>query len=502
MKTRSSSIPYKDAGTQTSSCNTTRTTTTTSTCSESSNHSENKNKDDDAAAVQEIRKIMTETLGKALKNMSNDNDTSTDEDDDDDENKKPRKICKSINPNMNSYTKNEMHYFKNASDEEKNRINNMEVLLSNHLQKNVPIRFKIFNSKLPTNIKSIALRKHDLLNDMDEYSSEYFKQMTWIENLLDIPFQHYSTLDVDHNSPSKIYDFLIESKQLLDSSVYGHVDAKLHILRLLAQKIVNPDSKGLILGISGKPGVGKTMLVKNGVCKALKYPFSFIPLGGSNDGSFLEGHSITYEGSTWGKIVDCLMKSKCMNPVLFFDELDKVSDTSKGQEIINILIHLTDPTQNDKFTDKYFSDIELDLSKCIIIFTYNDEQSINPILLDRITKINVGEFSIDDKIKICSDFLIPEILTQFQLQNKIHFNEDVIKFIIHKTDTEAGVRNLKRSLEFIISNINISRFIQGHDISPLPNIISHNVSIEIVETILKSQQKSNQRSDSLHHMYL
>ena len=139
MKTRSSSIPYKDAGTQTSSCNTTRTTTTTSTCSESSNHSENKNKDDDAAAVQEIRKIMTETLGKALKNMSNDNDndTSTDEDDDDDdENKKPRKICKSINPNMNSYTKNEMHYFKNASDEEKYRINNMEVLLSNHLQKN------------------------------------------------------------------------------------------------------------------------------------------------------------------------------------------------------------------------------------------------------------------------------------------------------------------------------------------------------------------------------
>jgi ATP-dependent Lon protease len=466
------------------------------------------NDDDNDVNIQDIRKIMTDTLGKALENIKYFSD------DDDEVNPKQKKICTNPNPNPNpnpnidSYTKNEMHYFKNASDEEKNKINNMEIIISNQHQqnKNIPLRFRILNSKLPIHIKNIALQKHNLLNDIDESSNEYFKQMTWIENLLQIPFQNYTSLNIEKNNPDYIYKFLIDSKNILDNSVYGHVDAKLHILRIIAQKIANPDSKGLILGISGKPGVGKTMLVKDGICKALKYPFSFIPLGGSNDGSFLEGHSITYEGSTWGKIVDCLIKSGSMNPVLFFDELDKVSDTSKGQEIINILIHLTDPTQNDKFNDKYFNDIDFDLSRCIIIFTYNEEESINPILLDRITKINVGEFSINDKIKIASKFLIPEILTQFNLKNIISFDEDVIQFIIQNTDKEAGVRNLKRTLEYIISNINISRFINNTDISLLPNIFQQNlqtatITIDIVDTLLKTRKKNN-INESLPHMYL
>ena len=98
----------------------------------------------------------------------------------------------------------------------------------------------------------------------------------------------------------------------------------------------------------------KLPLVKEGLSKILNKPFSFIALGGASDGSFLEGHSFTYEGSVWGKIVNVLMESKCMNPVIYFDELDKVSDTQKGDEIINILIHLTDPAQNNQFNDKYY----------------------------------------------------------------------------------------------------------------------------------------------------
>ena len=91
---------------------------------------------------------------------------------------------------------------------------------------------------------------------------------------------------------------------------------------------------------------------------------------------YFGGHSYTYEGSTWGKIVEILVKSKCMNPIIYFDELDKVSDTPKGEEIIGILTHLTDTTQNSKFHDKYFSELDFDLSRCMFIFSYNDESKI------------------------------------------------------------------------------------------------------------------------------
>ena len=116
-------------------------------------------------------------------------------------------------------------------------------------------------------------------------------------------------------------------------------------------------------------GNGKTTLIKEGVSKMIDRPFEFITLGGATDSSYLDGHSYTYEGSTPGKIVDILKNSsQCMNPVIYFDELDKVSCTNKGEEIINLLIHLTDFSQNDHFNDKYYSNVPLDLSKAYLYF--------------------------------------------------------------------------------------------------------------------------------------
>ena len=138
---------------------------------------------------------------------------------------------------------------------------------------------------------------------------------------------------------------------------------------------INGKESGYCLGFEGPPGVGKTSLAKKGLANCLKdennesRPFAFIAIGGSSNGSTLEGHNYTYVGSQWGKIVDILVQSKCMNPVIYFDELDKVSDTPKGEEIIGILTHLTDTSQNDKFHDKYFSEIEFDLSKVLFIFS-------------------------------------------------------------------------------------------------------------------------------------
>ena len=240
--------------------------------------------------------------------------------------------------------------------------------------------------------------------------------------------------------------------------MYGHDEAKEQILRIVAQWVSNPRSKGNVIGIHGKPGVGKTTLIKNGVCKALNIPFAFIPLGGAQDSSYLEGHSYTYEGSANGKIVDVLVRAKVMNPVIYFDELDKVSGSKTGQDIINILIHLTDPSQNTCFQDKYFSNIDFDLSKSLIIFTYNDNDSIDPILKDRMITIHTKDYTTTDKIKIASGFLIPTMKQEFNI-SELDIGDDVVKYIIEKTASEAGVRNLKRSIEKIVSNINLDRLL-------------------------------------------
>ena len=164
------------------------------------------------------------------------------------------------------------------------------------------------------------------------------------------------------------------------------------------------------MGFEGPPGVGKTSLAKYGLSNCLKdddgnsRPFAFIAIGGSSNGSTLEGHNYTYVGSTWGRIVDILMETKCMNPIIFIDEIDKVSRTESGREIISILTHLVDPTQNDKFQDKYFSNIDLDLSRALFVFSYNDVELIDRILLDRIHRIKFDNLTLEDKLVICNDY--------------------------------------------------------------------------------------------------
>jgi hypothetical protein len=159
----------------------------------------------------------------------------------------------------------------------------------------------------------------------------------------------------------KEYELLINNKKKylagcydrLNASIYGQHDAKNQILRILGQWL-NGNQSGYCLGFEGSPGIGKTSLAKYGISQALvdsngnSRPFGFIALGGSSNGSTLEGHSYTYVGSTWGRIVDILITSKCMNPIIFIDELDKISNTESGRELIGILTHLTDKTQNNE----------------------------------------------------------------------------------------------------------------------------------------------------------
>lgn len=249
-------------------------------------------------------------------------------------------------------------------------------------------------------------------------------------------------------------------RKTLDNSVYGHDNAKRQIERVIGQWITGKQS-GYCFGFEGSPGVGKTSLAKNGLSKCLinkdgtERPFAFIAMGGSSNASTLSGHNYTYVGSTWGRIVDILMEKKCMNPIIFIDELDKVSKTEHGKEIIGILTHLVDTTQNTGFQDKYFSGIDLDLSKVLFIFSYNDPELIDRILLDRIHRIKFNNLSIKDKLEIAKNFILPEIYENIGFNNIVDFDDDTLKFIINNYTREAGVRKLKEILFEIISEVNL-----------------------------------------------
>ena len=266
------------------------------------------------------------------------------------------------------------------------------------------IPFNVYNDNEILSFKSKFIEKlkanfPDEVFDSDNSVSLFFKSKKYIDtkdnanSLIGMQNNQNVSLDLEwDNYLEERAEYLKEVKKTLDSAVYGHKDAKLQLQRIFAQWI-NGDSKGAVLGFEGPPGTGKTSLAKNGLSKCLidkegnPRPFAFLPIGGSVNGSTLVGHNFTYVGSTWGRIVDILMSTKCMNPIIFIDEVDKVSATEHGREIISILTHLTDSTQNDEFEDKYFSGIKLDLSKALIVFSFNDVSLIDPILRDRITII-------------------------------------------------------------------------------------------------------------------
>merc|ERR1719198_1584142 len=174
--------------------------------------------------------------------------------------------------------------------------------------------------------------------------------------------------------------YIEQAQAKLAAAVYGHEEPKEKIVQILCQWMSNPDASPLVLGICGPPGNGKTTLCRKGIAEALVRPFSQLSLGGATDASVLEGHSYTYVGSSWGRIAGLLMETQCMNPVMFFDELDKVSETPRGEEICGVLTHLTDHSQNSQFTDKYFDGIPLDCSKALFVFSFNDETKLNSVL--------------------------------------------------------------------------------------------------------------------------
>ena len=387
---------------------------------------------------------------------------------------------------------------KQLPDEERNRMIKKEKILLELKKNDTPIRFKILELQNLSNLcKRNIISKLDHFYTLDSTDNEYHKLSVWVDCLDKIPFDSVKNLPVSlSNTSEDISKFLSNTRKILDEAVYGHVEAKEKIIQTLTKQISNPNGQGVCIGIQGPMGNGKTTLVKEGICKAVGRPFGFIALGGMQDSSYMLGHDYTYEGAKPGKIVEILIDSNCMNPVIYFDELDKISSCPKGEEIVNFLCHLTDVSQNSEFQDKYLSRVKLDMSKIIYIFSYNDPSKVNPILLDRLFKIKTEGFDSSKKLTISKNYLLPRMYYDFNVNEEIiSFTDEAIKLIISKyVAKEEGLRNLKRCLETIISKVNVLRFLYKSSTTKT----NKNINQVVNESKLNSNDDLKDNIDNIH----
>ena len=324
-------------------------------------------------------------------------------------------------------------------------------------ESDIPLKFQIIRLPISEYIKTTVLKK---VSAIEDDSGESYKLKNWVDAFLRIPFGRIVPLPVKlSDGREKCSAFMRDSKAILDKAVFGMSTAKTQIMQVLAQWIASPNSIGNVIALQGPAGVGKTSIAKNGIARALHRPFQFFSLGGASDVSTFIGHSYTYEGSMWGRIADSLMHAKCMNPIMYFDELDKISGTPHGEEIASILIHLTDRTQNSQFHDRYFSGIEFDVSQCLFVFSFNDITQVNPILRDRMQVIHCSGYTAKEKQSILEQYVWPDLLQRLNFTKEdILLTDEASKFIISEYSAkEEGVRTLIRTAEAIITRLNMLR---------------------------------------------
>ena len=343
-----------------------------------------------------------------------------------------------------------------------------------------------------------SLKKKDFINKIKQ-NWEHFsidEKRTWCK-LLKINIsekatieEHRELLDNWYDYKNQTKDYILQVRKTLDNAVYKQEKAKHEIERILAQWISGKDG-GYCFGFEGPPGTGKTSLAKEGIAKCLvdkngeKRPFAFIAVGGSANASTFEGHSYTYVGSTWGKIVDILMNAECMNPIIYIDELDKISSTEQGREIIGILTHLTDPSQNEQFTDKYFAGIPFDLSRVLFIFSYNNFGAIDPILADRIHRVKFEILSKREKIHIVQNYMLPELLNMVGFnKDALKFSDDILEWLIETYTCEAGVRKLKERIFEIVREYNLNVILGTEQVKE-----TIHVTKETIEKIFETRSK-------------
>lgn len=315
----------------------------------------------------------------------------------------------------------------------------------------------VANKNMPDHIKKIALQK---LEEIKSGSSENYKHFDYVKTLIDYPWigeNYYDIFSILNSDIEASRKFISDAKNKMDEHIYGNDKCKELIIELVAKWISNPKSIGKCIGLHGPPGVGKTLFGK-ALGNILNIPFAQINVGGVDDASILSGHSFTYSNAQPGLIVRKMVQSGSPRCIIFIDEVDKTGIKCGMNEIMNVLIHVTDPNSNENFNDKFFQEVSFPLNKVLFIFSYNDQSKIDKILLDRIEQIDVEQYSVGEKIVIFKKHLLKELLNEINFpEDGIKISDETIEYLIDSYTSEAGVRSLKRKLEKILLSLNLNK---------------------------------------------
>ncbi len=318
---------------------------------------------------------------------------------------------------------------------------------------NVLLR-RALKKKWPPSAKQTFDKEVNKLRRINPQMAEYAIGLNYLENLLDLPWEDFTKDNFD----------LKKVKAVLDKDHYGLTKVKERILEHLAVLKLKGDMKAPILCLTGPPGVGKTSLGAS-IARALKRKYVRMSLGGLHDEAEIRGHRKTYIGAMPGRIIQSLKKAKSGNPVFILDEIDKVSKDFRGDPS-SALLEVLDPEQNTTFHDNYL-DIEYDLSKVLFIATANSLSSIQPALLDRMEIIQIAGYSLEEKMEIAKQHLIPEQRKQHGLKPpQIKINDKALQKIIQNYTAESGVRNLSREIGSVMRHV-AKRFAMEEPFEPI-----------------------------------
>lgn len=419
--------------------------------------------------------------------------------------------------NMDPYSQeyiNKKNYIFEQIEKMKNQNNNelddLEKELLDVANNKKSIKYRILKSKLTEEQRAIIYGKYTKLQKMEPTNSEYHKLKEWIEQALAIPTKNKKINLPNISDGNKIINNkLCKIQNLLDSKLYGMSNVKEEILLILNNKITNHDNTGNALALLGQPGTGKTCIIRT-LGQALDIPFVQISLGGTTDSSYLDGHGYTYEGATPGMIAKAVMQMGCKNGIIFFDEIDKLSESDKGKEVAWNLLHITDFSQNNDFRDKYLCDIPIDLSKIWFIYSMNDDSFMDKALRDRMPIIKVPGYTKEDKIIISREYIIPRIMKNINLDSgTINFSDSVLEYIVSLTNEnkKSGVRELEKMLSRILSRINLYRnIVLGNGGTgklkltfTIPDFkLPYRLTNETVDELLKNYKKNNKENVSFY----
>lgn len=338
------------------------------------------------------------------------------------------------------------------------------------------IKNQIISLPTSNDNKRIIMKHYLNMKRADSNSTEYYKNQVFVDFSLSYPW------DKSYNIQSRIHDmniknFILSIQTEFDKHIHGMHNVKNEIINIICKFISNPDNNRNNIALYGNAGVAKTKFIKI-LSDILNIPMKIISLGGIKDSSFFLGHGYVYVESSPGKIIQNLIDSQVNNPIIYFDELDKVSQTDSGKDVLSFLTFLTDHTQNHQFTDHYFYGMKFDLSKVFYVFSFNDVNKIDKVLLDRLNLIYVETPNNEDISTILIKYCLPEIIKNIGIKQKIIIDKECIFKIINFCEkfidksVSSGIREYYRFIEKMLLELNKNIL--------LGNITTHNTNNVII----------------------